>query len=279
MNLLKGRSRSDSSMGEVTRNKSERRLPFRLQRLRLGSSQEGVAPSENRAAPQHDAVVKVPPPPQTKDEVVQQSTAPPSPYFQILNSGNYGSGSYGKVLRGRDASGRNVAIKCVAKDRMRAGALESEVSILQSLSSQGGHPNIAAFRAWLPLGSKEVGTESGGPLPEAVKNCHMVVMEACEGGEMFEYVVSRGGLAEEAAAAVVLQVGSALHYAHRRGIAHRDIKLENILLAGAKTDALPSVKLIDWGLAHLHSLRPDGSAVGVRLRSRCGSRSYMSPEA
>ena len=170
MNLLKGRSRSDSSMGEVTRNKSERRLPFRLQRLRLGSSQEGVAPSENRAAPQHDAVVKVPPPqneahlkaaagppPETKDEVVQQSTAPPSPYFQILNSGNYGSGSYGKVLRGRDASGRNVAIKCVAKDRMRAGALESEVSILQSLSSQGGHPNIAAFRAWLPLGSKEVG--------------------------------------------------------------------------------------------------------------------------
>jgi len=38
------------------------------------------------------------------------------------------------------------------------------------------------------------------------------------------------------------------------------------------------LKLIDWGLAHQHEVRKDGSVVAELVHSRCGSRSYMAPE-
>ena len=39
-----------------------------------------------------------------------------------------------------------------------------------------------------------------------------------------------------------------------------------------------AVQLVDWGLAHQHEMSPDGAVLPARLRSRCGSRSYMAPE-
>ena len=91
-------------------------------------------------------------------------------------------------------------------------------------------------------------------------------------------------MAEVVAAPLIAQVLCALQHAHTLGVAHRDLKLENVLLA-APWDAaavaageVPLVKLIDWGLAHQHALRADGSVVAEVLRSRCGSRSYMAPE-
>ena len=74
-------------------------------------------------------------------------------------------------------------------------------------------------------------------------------------------------------------------------MARRDLKLENILLTKpappptkpaptghAPTPPPVSVKLVDWGLAHQHELAPCGAVRPERLRSRCGSRSYMAPE-
>ena len=284
-------SRGDSS--QYLDAKSDRRLGARLQRLRLGASAQHESQKE---APTKDAKEAAAP---TRPSSARPQSAPtpaptpaPAPTpgtgaakYQLLaaESDAYGKGSYGQVMRGLDAAGRAVAIKCIADGRMRTGALESEVSILRALSMDGGHPNVARFRAWLPLGSEGVCVEGGGELPEVCKNCHMVVMEPCEGGEMFEHVVLRGGLSEADVAPVLRQVCSAVVHAKRRGIAHRDIKLENILLTHACTAGTPDsrpidVKLIDWGLAHQHVLRSDGSVVAAKLRSRCGSRSYMSPE-
>lgn len=303
-------SRGDSS--QFLDAKPDRRLAARLQRgLRLGATAHDsnstghkeaatkdvkvvAAPSRPSSARPQSAPTPTPMPASTpKLSPPTTSTPVPTPApstcarkFRLnlaAKSDAYGKGSYGQVLRGLDAAGHTVAIKCIADGRMRTGALESEVSILHALSKDGGHPNVAKFRAWLPLGSEGVCVESGGELPDACKNCHMVVMEACEGGEMFEHVVLRGGLSERDAAPILRQVCSAVVHAKRRGIAHRDIKLENILLTEAYTADAPDsrpidVKLIDWGLAHQHSLRSDGSVVPAKLRSRCGSRSYMSPE-
>ena len=90
---------------------------------------------------------------------------------------SYGCGSYGKVLRGIDThTGGAVAIKAVADGRMRPGALEREVAIMQSFSAgEGGgagagraaHPNIVQLRAYLPMGSSQVCTDQGAPLPSA----------------------------------------------------------------------------------------------------------------
>lgn len=266
MTFLKPRTDSEASASKSGRCAS------RLQRLRLFEN----AAAENASSAKEDAI-KVAGSAGAQTAAAGEQT----PLFVLHDDASYGSGSYGKVLRAHDASvGAPVAIKCVAPGRMRVGALESEVAILKTLS----HPNIVAFRAWVPLASSDttsahVGTLSGAPLPEAVRGCHMVVMEACEGGELYEYVVNRGGLSEASAATIFQQLCSALSHAHSRGVTHRDIKLENILLArSASCSAPPLVKLIDWGLAHQHELTAEGSVVPKRLRSRCGSRSYMSPE-
>ena len=90
---------------------------------------------------------------------------------------SYGCGSYGKVLRGIDThTGGAVAIKAVADGRMRPGALEREVAIMQSFSAgEGGgagaggaaHPNIVQLRAYLPMGSSQVCTDQGALPPPA----------------------------------------------------------------------------------------------------------------
>ena len=272
-----------------------------LRRLRLSNSvQEAHKPSSTvspkRGRPSAELSVALPPAPQgsasleiasiltTKGSAPVPPPPPPPPpppsaRFRVVGA-SYGSGSYGKVLRGIDTlTGNPVAIKCVADGRMRAGALEREVEILQTFSGEGAHPNIVSSKAFLPMGSTDICTDQGHALPEPLQKCHMVVLDACEGGELFEHVVAQGGLAEGVAAPLLLQLCAALRHAHRHGIAHRDIKLENILLTRSYGSGEPIVvKLIDWGLAHAHALTADGEVVPARLRSRCGSRSYMAPE-
>ena len=101
---------------------------------------------------------------------------------------SYGCGSYGKVLRGIDThTGGAVAIKAVADGRMRPGALEREVAIMNSFSAGAGdgeggeaggaaHPNIVQLRAFLPMGSSQVCTDQGAPLPGP---CSRVLHAAC----------------------------------------------------------------------------------------------------
>ena len=86
--------------------------------------------------------------------------------------------------------------------------------------------------------------------------------------------------AEAEAGRLFTQVASAVSHAHGLGVAHRDLKLENMLFMEKESHpaCARELKLIDWGLAHQHGLRGDGTVVPELLRSRCGSRSYMAPE-
>ena len=102
-------------------------------------------------------------------------------------------------------------------------------------------------------------------------------MEAVHGGELFDYVVASKGLREREAGGVFVQMVQGVRDAHARGITHRDLKLENVLYVQRAAAGAP-VKLIDWGLAHQHAVRHDGSVQLERLHSRCGSRAYMAPE-
>lgn len=63
----------------------------------------------------------------------------------------------------------------------------------------------------------------------------------------------------------LLQLVSALQYCHSKGVIHRDLKLENILLS-----ADDQVKLADWG-SSVH-------ARGHRRRTMCGTLDYLAPE-
>ena len=72
-----------------------------------------------------------------------------------------------------------------------------------------------------------------------------VVMERCEGGELFDRIVAKGSFSEAEAATVMRQLLSALADCHRRGVLHRDVKPENLLLTSSEGWEL---KLSDFGL-------------------------------
>ena len=91
-----------------------------------------------------------------------------------------------------------------------------------------------------------------------VASSHCLVTENVRGGELFDYVVAKKGLLEREAAGLIAQIGSGLRQAHALGIAHRDLKLENVLFVDAPAPG-GAVKLIDWGLSHQHAVRLDGS--------------------
>ena len=74
-------------------------------------------------------------------------------------------------------------------------------------------------------------------------NCYVIVMELCEGGDLFK-AVTQGLTDYEQTISITKQILSALNYLHSQKIVHRDIKLENILL-----DATGNVKICDFGVS------------------------------
>jgi len=204
----------------------------------------------------------------------------------VATSTKLGSGAYGAVVLGRSVhTSVPVAIKFIPDGRMRTSSLDREVSILQRLSDTD-HPALVKFYGHLEpaeVKAGEIRAEATLPTTKPHTTCHALVMEVCRGGELFDHVVKCEGLKENESAPLCAQLCDAVRTAHDLGIAHRDLKLENVLLVRKKNAPATSagaspIKLIDWGLAHQHALRADGSPVAEMLHSRCGSRSYMAPE-
>jgi len=169
----------------------------------------------------------------------------------IIDNNEIGSGGYGKVFlaRDREMNQRTVAIKkVIVFDEQKRCAFKKEVAIMKELD----HPNICRL-----LETYEQG------------RFMFFVMEYCQGGEVFDRIMDRGMIDEETTAGIVKQAASALKYAHNRGIAHRDMKPENICFC---TDDVndDQVKVIDWGLGFYF-----GQA---RMKSAVGSLTYAAPE-
>ena len=83
-----------------------------------------------------------------------------------------------------------------------------------------------------------------------------LVTEFLAGGELLSRLLKRGKYSEEKARLATWQVLDALHYLHGKGIAHCDIKLENILLKSARNDI--DIKLCDFGLAQRYPIAKCG---------------------
>jgi serine/threonine protein kinase len=64
----------------------------------------------------------------------------------------------------------------------------------------------------------------------------ILVFELFKGGELFERVRSKGRYTEDKAKIITRKILEAVAYCHQRNIVHRDIKLENIMLASMDDD-------------------------------------------
>ena len=94
-------------------------------------------------------------------------------------------------------------------------------------------------------------------------------MELCAGGDLLTYVRRRGCLSEDVVRDLFKQAVSAVHYCHRKGIIHRDIKLDNFLLDISGDN--PIVKLCDFGVSKVIQ-------EGDVMFEQCGTPAYIAPE-
>lgn len=138
------------------------------------------------------------------------------------------NGAFGQVyLASHRTTSQQFAIKVIQKKRVKDyKTFINEINILRKLE----HPNIIKLH--------EIWEWS---------ECCFLVLEYCQGGELFHFITERKFLSEKEAALIMKQLLSALHYLHQNKISHRDIKPENFMLE-VKGD--PSkIKMIDFGLS------------------------------
>ncbi len=158
-------------------------------------------------------------------------------------TGVLGRGGMGKVFRVRSLlTDREEAMKIVLPDLDENPGLADrflrEIKVHASLQ----HPNIAALRTALRIEGRLV-----------------MILELVEGVSLEEMLRS-GPMEIPQAVGCVVQVLSALAFAHERGVIHRDIKPANILIATAG-----AVKLTDFGIARSTSgARLTGTGTGDR---------------
>lgn len=163
-----------------------------------------------------------------------------------------GCGAFAKVYHGRNVrTGQSVAIKAVSKQKILRGGLTAHVKREISIMSRLRHPNIVKLYEVL-----------------ATKAKIYFVMEFAKGGELFAKI-SKGRFSEQLSRRYFQQLISAVEYCHSRGVFHRDLKLENLLL-----DENWDLKISDFGLSAVkEQIRPDGM-----LHTLCGTPAYVAPE-
>ncbi|KAG1655320.1 hypothetical protein FOA52_006619 [Chlamydomonas sp. UWO 241] len=192
--------------------------------------------------------------------------AEPSPTFGV--EGDYkvmqmlGEGGSGQtyLCKAHDG-GQTVAIKFIRRPvpKVVLPMLMHEIMIQAELGD--GHVNLVAAHAVL------------------VTDTHLgIVMEYASGGNLTEYVTERwdsseerGGifLTEEEARYFFRQYIDAVEYLHAHRVAHRDLKLDNIVLDGHSP---PWVKVCDFGFAK------HWSGAGATMHTQIGTPVYMSPQ-
>src|SRR5438270_1877654 len=137
-----------------------------------------------------------------------------------------GAGGLGEVWRAEDTRlGRVVAIKVLPPSVLADVEATARLKREARTAAQVYHPSIATIHS----------IEQDGD--------HIFIVEEFVEGESLTQVIKRGGLSESEICRIARAVADALAEAHAKGIVHRDIKPDNIIVAGNR------VKVLDFGIA------------------------------
>lgn len=179
--------------------------------------------------------------------------------------GHLGTGGMGEVYLATDKMGRKVALKLLTarlgNDQQGVARFLREAQAVLSLN----HPNIVTVY--------DIGRAD---------STHYIASELIEGQSLGERLKLERDMGVPEALDIAIQVASALAAAHEKGIIHRDIKPDNIML---RPDGY--VKVVDFGIAKLlEGEAPPPTATGVPTKTliktsegvAIGTIHYMSPE-
>jgi MAP/microtubule affinity-regulating kinase len=163
-----------------------------------------------------------------------------------------GRGAFGTVRLGiHTETGEKVAIKIYEKSSLitpnRKKNIQREIKILNKLF----HPNIVRLLTTVETSSS-----------------YNLVLEYISGCSLKDYLASRSSkrIDESQAISIMSQLLNCLDFMHGKGVCHRDLKLENILI-----DESHTVKLIDFGFSTYIS-------TNKKVQLYCGTFYYMAPE-
>lgn len=161
-----------------------------------------------------------------------------------------GTGGMSDVFKAKDhILGRYVAIKVLKEEFCTDSSFIVRFRTEAQSAAGLEHPNIVNIY--------DVGCEHGS---------HYIVMEYVEGITLKTYIEKKGQLSFKEALSIAIQVGRGIQAAHAKGIIHRDIKPQNVIIS---TDG--KVKVTDFGIARVASANTINAEV-------MGSVHYASPE-
>lgn len=165
-----------------------------------------------------------------------------------------GSGSYGIVKQClHKVTGQERAVKIIEKKKIKNMAqFRTEVTILQTLD----HPHVIKMYEYF----------------EDDDSIYLV-LEKCEGGELFDRIIEKEFFSEKEAARIFKQILQAINYCHNNGVCHRDLKPENFIFATKEESS--DIKIIDFGLSKIFDPTTQGYSL---MQTGCGTPYYISPE-
>ncbi|GMM30516.1 serine/threonine/tyrosine protein kinase [Martiniozyma asiatica (nom. inval.)] len=169
----------------------------------------------------------------------------------IISDEIIGSGAFATVRKAVEReTGITYAAKIISKKKAFTSGMDGvtrELRILKNLD----HPGIVRLKSFY-----EDETE------------YYIVMEYVSGGDLMDFVAGYGIIEEEPAREIARQIVDAIKHVHSKGISHRDLKPDNILIA---QDNPVIVKITDFGLAK-------GKENESQMKTFCGTLAYLAPE-
>ncbi|KAK9726587.1 hypothetical protein RND81_05G225000 [Saponaria officinalis] len=165
-----------------------------------------------------------------------------------------GQGTFARVYHARNVqTGKSVAMKVVGKEKVIKANMMEQIKREISVMKRVKHPNIVELYEVM-----------------ATKSKIYLAMELVRGGEFFTKISKNGKLDEDLARFYFRQLISAVEFCHSRGVYHRDLKLENLLL-----DHQGNLKVSDFGLSTYFE---DIDQPDRLLKTSCGTPHYVAPE-